>query len=185
MWVGGISFGGVISFIFADLITLPLLFIYRRYNGTRLTLRLLAVFWVVMSAAGLVTEYLFSAAGLVPTIRPQLVAMEGVHWNYTTILNILALIAFAALYGLYRNRARFGDGTGYAKDPVCGMQVDKAAAATTAISRGQIYYFCSDRCEQRFRTDPGRRITAHPRHAADPVCGITVDPHQRRPRSPK
>ncbi|HEX6402210.1 MAG TPA: YHS domain-containing protein, partial [Pseudonocardiaceae bacterium] len=123
-----------------------------RYYGTRLTLRLLAVFWAVMSAAGLATEYLFSAAGLVPTTRPQLVAMEGVHWDYTTILNILALIAFAALYGLYRNRERFGGGAGYAKDPVCGMQVDKASAPITAIHDGQTYFFCSDRCGQRFHT---------------------------------
>jgi uncharacterized protein len=152
LWVGGISFGGVISFIFADLITLPLLFIYRRYYGTRLTLRLLAVFWAVMSAAGLATEYLFSAAGLVPTTRPQLVAMEGVHWNYTAILNILALIAFAALYELYRKRERFGGSADYAKDPVCGMQVDKAAAPITATRHEQTYFFCSDRCGQRFRT---------------------------------
>src|SRR5204862_393933 len=60
LWKGGISFGGVISFLFADLITLPLLLIYRKYYGGRLTLRLLAWFWVVMAAAGLLVEGLFS-----------------------------------------------------------------------------------------------------------------------------
>jgi uncharacterized protein len=150
LWVGGISFGGVISFVFADLITLPLLLIYRRYYGTRLTLRLLAVFWAVMSVAGLAVEYLFRAVGLVPTTHPQLVATEGVRWDHTTILNIIALIAFAALYWLYRNRDRFSGGASYAKDPVCGMQVDKALAPATTVHGGQNYYFCSDHCQQHF-----------------------------------
>ena len=66
LWSGGISFGGVIAFIFADLIAFPLLLIYRRYYGTRLMLRMLAVFWALMSTPGLVTELLFRAAGLVP-----------------------------------------------------------------------------------------------------------------------
>ena len=66
LWKGGISFGGVISFIFADLIAFPLLMIYRRYYGTRLMLRMLAVFWALMSTAGLLTEVLFRGAGLVP-----------------------------------------------------------------------------------------------------------------------
>lgn len=107
LWVGGIFFGGVTSFIFADLITLPLLLIYRRYYGTRLTLRLLAAFWVVMSAAALATQYLFTAAGLVPTTRSPVVARAGVHWNYTTVLNIFAVITLGGLYWLYRHRPRF------------------------------------------------------------------------------
>ena len=66
LWTGGISFGGTIAFVFADLITLPLLMIYRRYYGTRLTMRLLAAFWVTMSLAALATEYLFKAVSLAP-----------------------------------------------------------------------------------------------------------------------
>ncbi|PZS38770.1 MAG: hypothetical protein DLM62_11895, partial [Pseudonocardiales bacterium] len=141
LWVGGISFGGVISFVFADLITLPLLLIYRKYYGTRLTLRLLAVFWAVMSIAGLATEYLFAAVHLVPTGHPQTVAMEGVTWDYTTILNIIALAVFAVLYWLYRNRERFGGGTGYAHDLVCGMQVETAAAPAKAVHDGIQFFF--------------------------------------------
>ncbi|MGH3868459.1 MAG: permease [Pseudonocardiaceae bacterium] len=159
LWVGGISFGGVISFVFADLITLPLLLIYRKYYGGRLTLRLLAVFWAVMSVAGLAVEYLFTPLGLVPTSRPRLVAMEGVSWDHTTILNIIALVGFAVLYWLYRNRERFGGGVGYAKDPVCGMQVEKSAAPATTIHGGQRYYFCSEHCQQRFTTAPDRHTT--------------------------
>src|ERR1017187_9826330 len=70
LWHGGISYGGVISFIFAHLIALPILLIYRRYYGTRLMLRMLAIFWGVMSAAGLITEGIFKVAGLIPANRP-------------------------------------------------------------------------------------------------------------------
>ncbi|MGB8960735.1 MAG: permease [Pseudonocardiaceae bacterium] len=160
LWVGGISFGGVISFVFADLITLPLLLIYRKYYGTPLTLRLLAVFWAIMSVAGLATEYLFHALGLVPSGRPQVIAMEGVAWNYTTILDIIALAAFAVLYWLYRNRERFGGGTGYAKDPICGMQVETAAAPARAVHDGRRFFFCCDQCQIRFTADPDRYTTA-------------------------
>jgi uncharacterized membrane protein YraQ (UPF0718 family)/YHS domain-containing protein len=160
LWVGGISFGGVISFVFADLITLPLLLIYRRYYGTPLTLRLLAVFWAVMSIAGLATEYLFRALGLGPAGHPQKIAMDGVAWNYTTILNIIALVAFAVLCWLYRNRVHFGGSNGYAKDPICGMQIQTATAPATAIHYGQRHYFCSDHCQARFTTAPDRYTTA-------------------------
>ena len=88
LWKGGISFGGVIAFIFADLIAFPLLLIYRRYYGTRLMLRMLVVFWALMSTAGLLTELLFRAAGLVPTMRPTTVAPAHFSWNYTTYLNL-------------------------------------------------------------------------------------------------
>ncbi|MHB1786378.1 MAG: permease, partial [Acidimicrobiales bacterium] len=70
LWQGGISFGGVVAFIFADLISLPLILIYRKYYGGRLTLRLVGTFWLVMSAAGLLVEGLFTLAGGVPNIRP-------------------------------------------------------------------------------------------------------------------
>jgi uncharacterized membrane protein YraQ (UPF0718 family)/YHS domain-containing protein len=150
LWVGGISFGGVISFVFADLITLPLLLIYRKYYGGRLTLRMLAVFWAIMSAAGLAVEYHFAPLGLIPTTRPHLVAMEGLHWNYTTVLNMIALALFAVLYWLYRTREQHGGGAGYAKDPVCGMQVETSNAPATTMHDGQRYYFCSDRCHDAF-----------------------------------
>jgi uncharacterized membrane protein YraQ (UPF0718 family) len=114
LWKGGISFGGVISFIFADLIAFPLLMIYRRYYGWRLMWRMLAVFWALMSTAGLITEGIFTAAGLVPTQRPTEVAPAHFSWNYTTYLNIIFLVLFGVLYWLYRNRERLGAGHGYA-----------------------------------------------------------------------
>ncbi len=169
LWAGGISFGGVISFIFADLITFPLLLIYRRYYGARLTLRMLAVFWGVMSAAGLITEGIFGAAGLIPTSRPAEVAPAHFSWNYTTYLNLVFLALFGLLYWTYRSRQRLGGGRGYAIDPVCGMQVETANAPARTEHAGLTYYFCSDHCLGRFEADPGRSIAGgtreHPEHA--------------------
>jgi YHS domain-containing protein len=160
LWKGGISFGGVISFIFADLIALPLVLIYRKFYGTRLALRMLAVFWAVMAAAGLLTELIFSGAGLIPARRPIQIVPEHLTWNYTTVLNIVFLMIFAVLYFLYRNRRRFGGGDGYAIDPVCGMQVEKSAAPRQVSIEGQTYWFCSDRCCDRFDATPASYIGA-------------------------
>src|SRR5207248_4056903 len=156
LWHGGISFGGVISFIFADLITLPLLLIYRRYYGTRLTLRLLGWFWVVMAVAGLAVEGLFSASGLIPKTRPHDIVPASLSWNYTTVLNIVFLAIFAYLLYLRHNRERFGGGQGYAIDPICGMQVRTANAPATARRGGEPYYFCSDHCRKRFEAETVR-----------------------------
>ena len=150
LWHGGISFGGVVSFVFADLITLPLLLIYRRYYGGRLTLKLLAIFWTVMSAAGLAVEYLFRAAAIEPTKRPAVVAPTEFSWNYTTFLDIVFLVVLAVLWWLARNQRRLGGGAGYAIDPVCGMQVETANAAARSERDGHVVYFCSDHCRQRF-----------------------------------
>jgi len=156
LWKGGISFGGVVSFLFADLITLPLLLVYRRYYGTRLTLRMLAVFWGVMSAAGLATEAIFRAAGLVPTKHPVQVAPAHFSWDYTTYLNIVFLVVLVALYLAYRNRERLGADSGYALDPVCGMQVEVANAPASVLEDGKVFHFCSDHCRMRFEADPAR-----------------------------
>lgn len=150
LWHGGIGFGGVVSFVFADLITLPLLLIYRRYYGGRLTLKLLALFWATMSAAGLATQYLFRAFGIVPTKHPAVVAPTSFAWNYTAYLNVAFLAVLAGLWWLARNQKRLGGGTGYAIDPVCGMQVEIANAAATLELDGRMYYFCCDHCKHKF-----------------------------------
>ena len=170
LWSGGISFGGVISFIFADLIAFPLLMIYRRYYGTRLMLRMLVVFWALMSTAGLITEGVFGAAGLIPTVRPTTIAPAHFSWNYTTYLNIVFLALFALLYWTYRNREKLGAGGGYAKDPVCGMQVEIVHAPASLGHGGERIYFCSDHCADRFGADPefqgdGLVETEHHDHA--------------------
>jgi uncharacterized membrane protein YraQ (UPF0718 family) len=103
LWNGGISFGGVISFIFADLIILPILVIYRKYYGTRMMLFILWTFYLTMVAAGYLVEIIFSALHLVPTERNAQVLEAQISWNYTTILNLI-FIALAAvlLWRFYR-----------------------------------------------------------------------------------
>jgi YHS domain-containing protein len=156
LWKGGISFGGVVSFIFADLITFPLLLIYAKYYGTGLALRLLAWFWVLMAAAGLIVEGLAHAVGLVPAHRLSRIVTTRFEWNYTTYLNLVFLVLFAVLYWLRRNQARFGGGQGYAVDPVCGMQVRTGDAPASATHDGHRYWFCSDRCRAHFEASPVR-----------------------------
>ncbi len=182
LWKGGISFGGVVSFVFADLITLPLLAIYRKYYGTKIMLRLLAVMWATMSVGGLAVEYLFRLLRIPAPGRPTMVVHEGFQWNYTTFLNIVSLAGFAVLYWLYKHRDT--DGGRFAKDPVCGMQVEIAnAPAHRKGPGGDTVYFCSDHCAHRYdATDAGDTGTGgHPgeagdqdRSATDPVCGMDV-----------
>jgi uncharacterized membrane protein YraQ (UPF0718 family)/YHS domain-containing protein len=154
LWKGGISFGGVVAFIFADLITLPLLIIYRGYFGRRVMLRILVSFWIVMSAGGLIVDGLFSALGLVPTSRPTEIAPTTFALDYTAVLNVIFLAALSFLYYLHRNRARFGGGVGYAIDPVCGMQVETATAPARTTRAGVVHHFCSDRCRDQFERGP-------------------------------
>jgi uncharacterized protein (TIGR03382 family) len=156
LWKGGIAFGGVIAFIFADLITFPLLLVYRKYYGTGLMLRILGVMWVVMAAAGLIVQGMFSAAGLVPSRATGQVAPTSFRWDYTTYLNIVFLALFAALYWVYRHRERWGGGQGYALDPVCGMQVRTSDAPAHVTHHGRSVWFCSDHCKERFAAEPQR-----------------------------
>jgi uncharacterized membrane protein YraQ (UPF0718 family) len=89
LWNGGISFGGVISFIFADLIILPILVIYRKYYGTKMMLFILATFYVTMVLAGYAVELIFGAVGLIPETRNATVLNPTISWNYTTYLNLI------------------------------------------------------------------------------------------------
>jgi uncharacterized membrane protein YraQ (UPF0718 family) len=97
LWNGGISFGGVIAFIYADLLILPILNIYRKYYGARMALVLLGTFYAAMVGAGYLVELLFGVTGLIPGQRNAMVMDEGISWNYTTWLNIAFLILAAVL----------------------------------------------------------------------------------------
>ncbi len=97
LWNGGISFGGVIAFIFADLIVLPILNIYRKYYGLKMAGLLFVTFYVAMAAAALVVELTFGALGLIPAQRNARVVEASVSWDYTTWLNIAFLILAALL----------------------------------------------------------------------------------------
>ncbi|HZU00574.1 MAG TPA: permease [Ktedonobacteraceae bacterium] len=97
LWRGGISFGGVVSFIFADLIILPILDIYRKYYGWKVMGYILVTFYITMAAAGYIVELLFEALGIIPQNRNVVAITEGIQWNYTTVLNIIFLIVAAVL----------------------------------------------------------------------------------------
>ena len=97
LWNGGISFGGVVAFIFADLLILPILNIYRKYYGAKMTLVLLGTFYAAMVGAGYVVDLLFGTLGLIPQQRNAIVMHAGISWNYTTWLNIVFLVVAAAL----------------------------------------------------------------------------------------
>ena len=142
LWSGGISFAGVIAFIFADLIVLPIIAAYRKYYGTGFALRITALMFVVMVGAALVVDGLFSAAGIVPESRPSTKDVFGsVAVDYKLVLNVVGLIVFAVLIGMTLRRG--------VTDPVCGMTVDRDKALT-AERDGHTRYFCSEQCRERF-----------------------------------
>ncbi|MEU2779268.1 permease [Streptomyces sp. NPDC007162] len=97
LWKGGISFGGVVAFIFADLLILPILNIYRKYYGAKTAAFLLGTFYLAMVIAGYIVEFAFGGLGLIPDQADAKVPMEGVSWNYTTWLNIAFLLLAAVL----------------------------------------------------------------------------------------
>jgi len=142
LWSGGISFAGVMAFIFADLIVLPIVAIYRKYYGTVFALRITALMLLTMIVAALAVNGLFSLAGLIPTERPSADDVFGeISLDYKLVLNVLALGVFAALISLTRRRG--------ATDPVCGMTVDRAKALTLEED-GRTVYFCSEHCRHAY-----------------------------------
>jgi uncharacterized protein len=108
LWNGGISFGGVVSFIFADLIIIPLLIIYGKYYGRRMAMFLFVTFYVTMATAGYVIEFVFGPLGLIPSgPRNADVGDDSIRWNYTTVLNIIfLLLALALVWRFFRTGGR-------------------------------------------------------------------------------
>lgn len=102
LWSGGISFGGVISFIYADLIIIPLILIYRKYYGAKAALYITVVMFVSMVIAGIVVDLLFGACGLIPTVRPpSAIARASFQWDYTTYLNVIAIMLSNWFFFIY------------------------------------------------------------------------------------
>ena len=108
LWNGGISFGGVVSFIFADLIIIPILVIYAKYYGRRMAAFLFVTFYATMAAAGYVIEFVFGPLGLIPSgPRNASVGDTSIRWNYTTVLNIVfLLLAMALVWRFFRTGGR-------------------------------------------------------------------------------
>jgi uncharacterized membrane protein YraQ (UPF0718 family) len=97
LWNGGISFGGIVSFIFADLIILPILRIYKKYYGKKMAVFLFVTFYAAMAGAGYLVEAIFALLRLTPHVRNAKVLEAAVSWNYTTVLNIIFLLVAGAL----------------------------------------------------------------------------------------
>jgi uncharacterized membrane protein YraQ (UPF0718 family)/YHS domain-containing protein len=151
LWSGGISFAGVLAFLFADLIVLPILAIYRKYYGARFAARITALMFVTMAIAALIVNGIFSALGLLPSgprpTRAQI--FSQVHLDYKLALNLLGLLVFAGLFWMTVRRG--------ATDPVCGMTVDRHKALTRRL-RERDYYFCGDHCLHAFEADPDEYV---------------------------
>ena len=204
LWSGGISFAGVMAFIFADLVVLPILAIYRKYYGTSYALRITALMLLTMFAAALLIDGIFAAVGIIPAgVRPRRAQIfSDIAVNYKLFLNVAGFLVFGALFYLTARR-----GT---TDPVCGMKVDRAKALVDEYE-GRRYYFCSEHCRHAFTLDPVRhqgrsdprarwlfrsttgnendhdRVSSRSSDgdagqatsaaaANDPVCGMGVDP---------
>ena len=159
LWSGGISFAGVLAFLFADLIVVPILLIYRKYYGIRFTVRITALMFVTMVVAALIVAGIFSALGLTPTgPRPTRADIfSSVQVNYKLALNVLGAVIFAAMFWLTRRRG--------ATDPVCRMTVDRGKALTRDVG-GETYYFCSSSCLQEFEAGAERTHARVDRHRA-------------------
>jgi uncharacterized protein len=147
LWGGGISFAGVLAFIYADLIIIPIALAYRKYYGGRFAVRLVAIMFGAMVLAALAVDGVFSLLGLVPATRPSVdsISERAITWNYTAILNLIFLGVFCALIGLTRHRG--------ARDPVCGMTIDRGGAPTSTLTK-QTYFFCSTDCKSTFDANP-------------------------------
>ena len=174
LWANGVAFGGVISFIFADLVTLPLLLIYRRFYGSNAALRMFALLWLIMSAGGLIVDRLFNAARLIPASHHTAVMSGHFALGWTLGLNVLATAVIGALYVLARSSRHSSLS---ATDPICGMTVDISAPAAMRQRGGQDFYFCSLRCAERFDQQVGPVVMNEKTagDATDPVCGMTVN----------
>jgi uncharacterized protein len=152
LWSGGISFAGVMAFIFADLIVLPILSIYRKYYGTAFAVRITALMFVTMVIAALIIDGLFGGLGLIPHgARPTRADVFGsIQVDYKLALNVLGVAIFTALFWMTTRRG--------ATDPVCGMKVDRTKAVTKSVG-GETFYFCSEHCLHAFEADPAQLST--------------------------
>jgi uncharacterized protein len=170
LWGHGVAFGGVIAFLFADLVTLPLLVIYRRYYGTATAWRLFALLWATASGAGLVIDGLFRLIHLIPNSHHVKVLSGAFPLGATLVLNVLAAIMLLVVWRLAQGAK--GDGHA-ATDPICGMTVDPSNAPASALRDGETFFFCSLGCRDKFlaHDQPVSVVGGEP---LDPVCGMNV-----------
>ena len=156
LWHSGISFGGTIAFIYADLLAAPLVLIYRKYYGSKVAVRLAIAFWLIMSLSGLITEGIFNTFKLTPVVANHQMMMNHFGFNYTTILNAIALLVAFWVYWMYLGRRT--EKSDFAKDLVCGMQVRIADAPASVEYKGKMYYFCMPGCKDAFLNSPEKYL---------------------------
>jgi uncharacterized protein len=150
LWSGGISFAGVIAFIFADLIIIPIVIVYRKYYGSRFAWRITALMFVTMVVAALLIDGIFNLFGLIPDSRPSTKDVFGmIAVDYKLVLNVLGLVIFGALIYLTMRRGE--------TDPVCGMTVDRSKAVTSSRGGGP-RYFCSEGCRDTYESEQDREV---------------------------
>jgi uncharacterized membrane protein YraQ (UPF0718 family) len=151
LWGGGVSFAGVIAFVYADLITIPVLNVYRKYYGWKVMAYILIVFFVTMAFTGFLMEELFAALDIIPNLAGGQSASEQTYFeiNYTFYLNIVAFALSGFLLYVYR---RGLGAPGQYRDPVCGMRTDEEGPSVTYD--GETYYFCSNTCKRLFERRP-------------------------------
>jgi len=110
LWSGGIGFGGVISFIYADLIIIPLILIYRKFYGAKAALYITAILFASMVSAGIIVDLLFTSLGLIPAVRPaSAIAGASFQWSYNTWLDFAAIVLcgwFVRIH--FRNKMQSG-----------------------------------------------------------------------------
>jgi uncharacterized protein len=151
LWSGGIGFAGVIAFVFADLVVLPIVAIYRKYYGTAFALRIVALMLVTIVLAALAIDGIFGVAGLIPNVRPTRADIfAGVRVDYKLVTNVIGTAIFLSLFALTMRRG--------ATDPVCGMKVDRESALMLE-HEGRTYHFCSQHCVDAYVTSNTRKGT--------------------------
>ena len=164
LWGGGVSFAGVIAFVYADLVTIPVLNVYRKYYGWKVMAYILGVFFVTMAFSGFLMEQLFEALGIVPNLAGGQTASEQTYFklDYTFYLNLIAFGLSGFLLYVYR---RGLGAPGRYRDPVCGMRTDDDGPSVTLD--GETYYFCSEACRRAFDRQPAK----YARHAPQMAGG--------------
>ena len=143
LWSGGIGFSGVLAFLFADLIVLPIIAIYIKYYGISFAMRITALMFVTMAIAALIVAGLFDLLGAIPSgPRPSRADIFGsIAVNYKLFLNVFGTLVFAAMFAVTIGRG--------ATDPTCGMKVDRSRAVRAELD-GRTHYFCSEHCRDQY-----------------------------------
>lgn len=168
LWNGGISFGGVISFIFADLLILPIINIYRKYYGKRMSIYLLIVSFISMALAGFLIEIIFQTMGIVPAHGQVVILESKPTLNYTTILNLISIMLIVVLGWKFLQTGGSAmlaametpvkNDEHNIKDLICGMMVNSRETKEKVTYKSITYYFCSSGCKETFKENPEKYI---------------------------